>query len=347
MLTGVVEGFFGREWPHATRLAYAEYLKAMGLNTYLYCPKGDAHLRSRWRQDWPESTREALQALCSAYRDADLNWGVGLSPMALYQSYGASERADLLGRVRQLTDLGLNMLAVLFDDMPGDQPDLAAVQAEIVADVAGEAASVKLLMCPTYYSFDPALEQHFGARPAEYWEDLGTALEEHVSIMWTGNEVCSERIVKADLEAICHRLGRPVILWDNYPVNDSASRCTRLYTTPLSHRDSGLGADLLSGHLCNPMNQGLLSLPALNGLARLYGTEGLTDAQLAAILGPETVERLKVDGPIFESRGLDKLGEGRRDELLTVYRGLPGPAAAEVADWLAGGFAFDPACLTN
>lgn len=347
MLTGVVEGFFGRQWPHATRLAYAEYLKAMGLNTYLYCPKGDAHLRSRWREDWPETTREALQTLCTAYRDADLNWGVGLSPMALYQSYGASERADLLIRVRQLQDLGLNLLAILFDDMPGDQQDLAAVQAEIVADVASQADSIQLLMCPTYYSFDPALEQHFGARPSQYWEELGRELDDRVSVMWTGNEVCAERIVKADLAAICSRLGRPVILWDNYPVNDSASRCSRLYTAPLSDRDSGVGDDLLTGHLCNPMNQGLLSLPALNGLARLYGARGLTDGQLAEILGPETFERLKVDGPTFQAGGLDTLEEGSRQELLNVYRALPGPAAAEVADWLAGGFAFDPACLTN
>ena len=32
-LSGVVEGFYGRSWTLETRLAYAEYLSAAGLNT--------------------------------------------------------------------------------------------------------------------------------------------------------------------------------------------------------------------------------------------------------------------------------------------------------------------------
>ncbi|NND67210.1 MAG: hyaluronidase [Halioglobus sp.] len=345
-LTGVVEGFFGRTWPQETRIAYAGLLQAMGLNSYLYCPKGDPHLRSSWRDDWPPETREALEALCRAYRGVGLNWGVGLSPMALYRAYGPSEQADLITRVRQLEDLGLNLLAILFDDMPGDQFDLASVQAQIVADVAAAVPDVTLLMCPTYYSFDPALEQHFGARPDNYWADLGAGLDERVQVLWTGNEVCAESIARADLQSIRHKLGRPVTLWDNYPVNDSASRCTRLYTSELGGREPGLQGDLLQGHFCNPMNQGLLSLPALNGLAHLYGAPGLSDEQLAAALGRQAWERLAEDASLFENEGLEGLGEDRREALLAVYRGIPGPAAAEVADWLAGGFAFDPDCLT-
>lgn len=347
MLTGVVEGFFGRDWSFETRLAYAGYLQSMGLDSYLYCPKGDAHLRSHWRVDWPRDTREALRTLCEAYRRRGLNWGVGLSPMALYRAYGRSERADLLARVRQIEDLGLNLLAVLFDDMPGNQIDLAAVQAEIVGDVAAAAPALTLLMCPTYYSFDPALEEHFGPRPERYWEDLGVGLDPGVRVFWTGNEVCSGAISATDLRAICEPLGRPVTLWDNYPVNDSASRCKHLYTTPLTGRAPRLGGELLDGHFCNPMNQGLLSLPALNGLAQLYGRPGLSDQQLAQALGTATWARLSEDAVAFEQGGLDGLEAAQREHLLAIYGSLPGPAAAEVAQWLAGGFAFDPACLTD
>ncbi len=345
-LTGVVEGFFGREWPHDTRLAYAGFLRSMGLNTYLYCPKGDAHLRARWREPWPDAARRRLASVCATYRDAGLNWGVGLSPMALYQAYGGRERAALLGRVRQLEDLGLNLLAILFDDMPGAQADLAPRQAEIVCDVAAAVPDVTLLMCPTYYSLDPALQAHFGAMPENYWGELGAALDERVHVFWTGNEVCAPSITHEDLQGITGRLGRPVTLWDNYPVNDSASRCGRLFTSPLPHREPGLEHGLLRGHLCNPMNQGLLSLPALNGLAHLYGAPGLSGRELAGALGRETWEQLTQDAGLFQEEGLEGIGASRRAQLLGLYRDLPGKAAAEVADWLAGGYAFDPACLT-
>ncbi len=76
-----------------------------------------------------------------------------------------------------------------------------------------------------------------------------------------------------DIERIIRQLGRRVTLWDNYPVNDGAERSNFLYTSKLSERPLHCG-HLISGHLCNPMNQGLLSLPALSGLAALYGNAG-------------------------------------------------------------------------
>ena len=48
-LTGIIEGFYGRSWPWAARQDYSRFLSDLGLNTYLYCPKGDAYLRKRWR----------------------------------------------------------------------------------------------------------------------------------------------------------------------------------------------------------------------------------------------------------------------------------------------------------
>ena len=38
-LTGVIEGFYGRGWTSNLRLDYASYISALGLNSYLYCPK--------------------------------------------------------------------------------------------------------------------------------------------------------------------------------------------------------------------------------------------------------------------------------------------------------------------
>jgi hypothetical protein len=229
--------------------------------------------------------------------------------------------------------------------MPGDLDALATRQAEIVTDVHAWLPGVRILVCPTYYSFDPVLEKYFGAMPADYWPQLGREMPATIEIFWTGNKVCSESIAVADIEAIVRQLSRPVMLWDNYPVNDGAVRSNFLYTSKLAARPPAL-RPLLSGHLCNPMNQGLLSLPALSGLAGLYGEGGLDDAALARILGPATWERLSRDQRVFEHEGLSGLGDQRCRELAAEYGGLPGAAACEVAQWLKGEYSFDPACLT-
>lgn len=342
---GVIEGFYGRSWSHETRLAYSSLLSEMGLNTYLYCPKNDPHLRRLWQRDWPQSTRTQLIEVGRAYSNAGLRWGVGLSPVALYLSYGRRERQLLKLKVLGLADLGVDILAILFDDMPGDCPDLAARQAEIVADVANWVPELSLMMCPTYYSFDPVLERFFGGMPANYWAELGAAMPHEVQVFWTGNEVCSQSISKQDISKIVTALGRSVTLWDNYPVNDGAKRSNYLYLDPLESRDSGM-TGMLSGHFCNPMNQAFASLPALNGLAKLYGA-GLEDTSLYQLIGEKTASCLQRDAAQFLAQGLSGMGSKRCAELAAQYKQLPGKAAIEVAAWLEGEYAFDPACLTD
>lgn len=345
-LTGIVEGFYGRSWSHGIRLAYAGYLASAGLNTCLYCPKSDPFLRKRWQEDWPPAQWQALRNLAIAYRARNIHWGVGLSPYALYRDYGQRSRERLREKIDRLAGLEAPLLAILFDDMPGDMDGLAARQAEIVADVSRWLPDVRLLVCPTYYSFDPVLEKHFGSMPSGYWQALGQAIPPDVDIFWTGNRVCSESVRIGDIERIVGELGRPVILWDNYPVNDGAVRSNFLYCSKLSCRDR-LPPELASGHLCNPMNQALLSLPALTGLAELYGAATANDAWLNAVLGDGVWRRLQQDRALFEQAGLSGISAQRRRQLEAVYRSLPGQAAAEVADWLAGEYTFDPACLTG
>jgi len=344
-LSGIVEGFYGRQWPHSARLAYAGILAGAGLNCYLYCPKGDPFLRKRWQEHWPAGEWARLAELSAACARAGVAWGVGLSPFELYRDYSATQRRNLRDKVARLAELEGPILAILFDDMPGDLADLAHRQAEIVADVSHWQPHVRLLVCPTYYSFDPQLQSHFGAMPEGYWPQLGAALPEGVDIFWTGNRVCAEAVAREDIVAIRDALARPVMLWDNYPVNDGAVRSEHLYTRALPDRDAGL-SELLTGHLCNPMNQALASLPALAGLAARYGT-GIGEAALAQLLGEQTLHLLRRDAVLFEEKGLPGLDGGERERLAAEYAGLPGEAAREVAGWLRGEYRFDPACLTG
>ena len=345
-LTGVIEGFYGRPWSFETRKAYADFLPLLGLDTYLYCPKADPFLRKRWQDHWPLEQWQQLLQLSAIYRERGIYWGVGLSPFELYRHYGAEERENLKRKVAMLAQLEAPLLAILFDDMPGDLDALASRQAEIVADVHHWAPDVRLLVCPTYYSFDPVLEKFFGQMPRDYWPQLGSELPSAADIFWTGNSVCSTAISTADIQAITGQLGRQVVLWDNYPVNDGAARSNFVYSSKLSQREPAL-VDLLSGHLCNPMNQGVLSLPALSGLAELYGNGAFDDQWLAQVLGSRTWALLQQHGTEFEQAGLSGMGARRCAELATCYARLPGAAADELAGWLRGEYTFDPACLTD
>ena len=345
-LTGIIEGFYGRSWSFATRQAYAGYLAAAGLNTCLYCPKEDPFLRKQWHEHWPAGEWQCLLDLSATYRRHGLYWGVGLSPFALYRNYGPGQREQLRGKLARLAELDAPLLAILFDDMPGEMDALASRQAEIISDVVDWTPGVRVMVCPTYYSFDPVLETHFGCMPVDYWPQLGRELPAGVDIFWTGSRVCSEAVRVSDIIAINEQLARQVMLWDNYPVNDGAVRSNFLFCTPLAHRDPGLKT-LLRGHLCNPMNQALLSLPALAGLASLYHKGNDEPEWLAQILGASTWKQLRSDRAVFEQQGLSGLSDGRREHLAAVYDALPGPAAREVAGWLRGEYTFDPACLTG
>ena len=345
-LAGVIEGFYGRSWSFDMRLAYVGYLAEAGLNTYIYCPKGDPYLRRLWQEHWPSAEWENLRQVSTAYRRRGIHWGVGLSPVELYRDYGSIQRNILRKKVERLSELPATLMAILFDDMPGDLDDLASRQAEIVADVCRWAPGIRVLVCPTYYSFDPVLQRYFGQMPRDYWPQLGRELPIGTEVFWTGNKVCSDSIVASDITAITQQLGRPVTLWDNYPVNDGAVRSNFLYTTSLSFRSAEI-SPLIRGHLCNPMNQGLLSLPALSGLAEMYGNGGFDDEALSRLLGPLTWERLSRDQRAFECEGLTGLGVERCKALAAEYAALPGAAASEVAQWLRGEYKFDPSCLTD
>ena len=348
---GIVEGFYGRPWSWGARLAWVECLARLGLNSYLYAPKADPWLRRDWQADWPAAQWHELQGLSAACAGRGVQFGVGLSPFALYRDYRAPQQRALRDKVRRLNALDAPLLAILFDDMPGDLDDLACRQAEIVADVLAVTRARQVFVCPTYYSFDPVLEQHFGRRPAGYWEQLGAALPPDVGLFWTGPQVCSESLDSADQAAAAAALGRPAVLWDNYPVNDGAKRSRRLYLDPLPKREAGPPQTTL-GHFCNPMNQPWCSLPGVAGLAALHGTLGEDSRQqieglLDALLGGPLRAALRADSALFRDGGLDAIGAAERRQLLQRYSCLQGPAAAEVCAWLRGEYTFDPACLTD
>lgn len=356
---GTVEGFFGRQWSWQARRDHASFLTAHGFTTYLYAPKNDDFLRKRWFEAYPDTLFSELTALASHCHSLGLEFGVGLSPFELYRDFSAAKKQQLLRKLDQLNQLQAPLLAVLFDDMLGELPGLAETQLQIFECIRSHSKAEHFALCPTYYSDDPLLVKHFGAQPEQYLETLGAALQLDVDIFWTGPKVISHSYPRDHLQAVSTKLKRKPLLWDNYPVNDAKRLTPFLHLLPFEQRPHSTAVqpathqgfdlkvinDCCRGLLANPMNQAYLSQFPLQSLASLW--HQLQGTRITEAPQLQIVKMLKEDSYLFQLQGLEHLTDETKMALLSRYRAaLPDPMAVEVCEWLQGGYAFDPACLT-
>ena len=76
MISGVIEGFYGRPWTEAQRIEMMDWIKAAGMNLYVYAPKDDVKLRARWREPYTDSEMAALARLVAAAKARGLTAAV-------------------------------------------------------------------------------------------------------------------------------------------------------------------------------------------------------------------------------------------------------------------------------
>ncbi len=126
---GIIEGYFGRPWDWAARADVVATLAPAGYRFFLHAPKADAFLRRRWREPHPDVEMEAIAAFAGICRERGVRFGIGLSPYEAYIDFDSATRDALAAKLGWLDSLGLDDLAILFDDMRGDLPDLAERQA--------------------------------------------------------------------------------------------------------------------------------------------------------------------------------------------------------------------------
>lgn len=348
----VIEGFFGRQWSWQVRYDYADFLARYGFSGYIYAPKGDTYLRNDADKPWPRSTMIQLSRLREHYHHMGLHFGVGLSPIRLLHDSSISAKRRVWQKIEQINALNVDILCILFDDIQGDNPHLAAQQLAIVEAIMAVSQAAQHIVCPTYYSWDGILDHVFGKRPIRYLETLGKELPADCGIFWTGNQVISTRVTEFDIERVMDIFDRQVILWDNYLANDGEKAANYLRLKPYVEHSYQL-QHLLQGHCVNPMNQALSSQLPLMTLVELYRTNGDYQADQAWLKAIHTLTGLEFrtalvhDGPIFSKVGLSGIDEADRIAWLEKYQRFSHPVATEVSDWLAGRYCFDPACLTS
>ncbi len=335
---GIVEGFFGPRWSWEERRGVVDRLAPLGYRFYHYAPKADAHLRRDWRTAHPVDETRALAAFAAHCRAQGVRFGIGLTPFELHLDFDEAGRTALADRIAALDAIGIDDLAILFDDMRGDMPDLAERQAAVVAFCAERTRATRLYTCPSYYSDDRVLDRVFGERPADYLQTLGRLLDPAVQVYWTGEEVCAREITPGHLRAVAERLGRPVCLWDNYPVNDGPRMSGHLHLRGFTGR-SATNAEWLTGHAINPALQPVLGCIPAATLPMLY-RQGPDYCYMAAfrsaaksVAGETLAAMLETDLLAFQDGGLDRAAH-RIASLTARYAEIEHPAAQEVLKWL-------------
>lgn len=337
---GVIEGYYGRPWSWDMREDQARFLGAHGYGFYIYAPKADAFLRRRWREDHPAAELDRLARMAAVCAEAGVGFGVGLSPYEAYRDFGAETKAALARKLAQLNEAGVTELALLFDDMKGDQPDLAEAQVRMAHFAAEHSTARRLIICPTVYTDDPVLARVYGPTPPRYLEDLGQLLDPAIEVFWTGEEVCSREYSPGHLARVAGQLRRKPTLWDNYPVNDGPGMSPFLYLRAFTGRPAAIG-DHLAAHAVNPCLQPtLFRIPALTlaasyaeGEAYQYGAAWRRAA--LEVLGEELARVLGRHYRLFHDQGLDRLGDDA-PRLRERYAAIDHPAAREVVAWLDG-----------
>jgi hyaluronoglucosaminidase len=346
---GVIEGFFGKPWGWPARFGAVEFLREYGFGFYIYAPKGDPYLRRKWREPMPLDTLEHLAALGARCRERGIDFGIGLTPFEIYLRYDAGARERLRAKVLELNETGADTLAILFDDMRGDVPGIAELQARVIAEICAWSSARHFMVCPTYYSYDARLTREFGAPPKAYLEDLGRLLDPCIDCFWTGEKIISNGYSAQHLIDVAADLKRKPFIWDNHIANDAKTRTNHVYLDPGSW---SLAVDAAAGLAVNPMNQPHLSRIALLGYRYLLGEGRDLSSALPGfyreLAGPRVAELLSEDVGLLQNEGLSRLDEAARRRLLERYERESGNAYAdEVAAFLRGEYVFDPQCLTS
>lgn len=344
---GLIEGFFGPAWPEKDRLAFAPFLQKYGFDFYLYAPKADAALRKKWREPWAPAYRDHLKSLADHFHQHKLRFGVGLSPFELHKLSGTEAKRLLIEKLRQLEDVGMDLLGLFFDDMPIHQ-GLAQAQLEAL-EIVRSNTKAKILFCPAFYSFDPILEKVFGQRPENYWQDLRAAPPE-IDFAWTGPKVISDSIPKEHLDEVAKLLGRKPFLWDNLFANDGPRNCKFLKIRPARTR-TWSALQKSSGWAWNPMNQPSLSqlvlLACRHSMLAHSAPEFALEQALQEICPPDLAAFISRHRQEMLDSGLDKIDPVQKELWLTELAEWKHPVADEISDWLKEIYLVGNECLTD
>lgn len=257
-LRGVVEGFYGAFYTFPQRNDLIRFIGRHGFNFYLYGPKNDRQHRMRWWDPYPPAILDEFARSIAIAQKSGVTFCYAISFGVPVNYASADDFGVITKKLGDFFDRGCRSFAVLFDDLTdalvheANQRHFKSV-AHAHADFCNRLfawlrsldESCSLYLCPTEY---------WGTAPfGEYLHDLGSALHPDVDVFYTGPAICSAAITSSDAAEFAEVVGRPPVIWDNFPANDLQMR-PELHIGPVHGRDPRLHR-ACKGFVSNLMNQ--------------------------------------------------------------------------------------------
>jgi len=205
---------------------------------------------NRWWEPLPPAKKAAWEEVVRACQSNGLLFCFCMNPNLLSPrilDYNRPQDLDDLWQHYQwMQGLGVKWFCVCLDDISKGID--AAGQAKLMNALLGRLRAgdpqAELILCPTFYwgvGEDPAARAYLGI--------LARDLHKDVYVFWTGPKVVTPRIPRAAAEAYRKCVGHRLIIWDNYPVNDSNPT---LHLGPVTGRDADL-CEVVDGFMANPL----------------------------------------------------------------------------------------------
>jgi hyaluronoglucosaminidase len=288
---GVIEGFYGTPYDTATRARVIRFIGARGMNAYVYAPKNDPLHRDEWRTPYAEQQLADFGELARVGRDVGVRFYFAIAPGITYDRDDPADFERLAAKVRQVHDRGVTGFALLFDDLldpastaldPELQAGLTARVAELVASFGGDTDLWFIGHVYTGLAADLRANRGLFASlspepPQVYYDAYADLVPPELPLMWTGPGVFSARLTRQDAQDFRDfASGRPLVIWDNFPVNDSIAR--ELFLGPYLGRDPDL-AEATDGVVLNLMSQPIAGLIAVATAAEYFANPAGYDAE--------------------------------------------------------------------
>lgn len=332
-LRGVIEGFYGTPWSHAERLAQLDFYGRTKQNVYGYSPKDDDYLRARWREKYPPAELAKLRELIGRATANHVRFTYALSPgLSVCYSSDADVKA-LTAKFDSLYDIGVRSFAIPLDDISYTKWNCAADE-EKFGTGGGAAGAAQAHLLNTVREHLTA--EHAGLQPLEmvpteysdladspYKKALREKLDPSVVVEWTGVGVIAPTITAEQVKQAREVYGHPILIWDNYPVNDYVT--SRLLLGPYTGRAPGV-ASAAAGVTANPMVQAEASRIALfTSAAYLWNPDAYDPraaflASVRDLAGPGAAKWLRIFAENNYSSQLDPTESPALTGLISAFR---------------------------
>jgi len=286
---GVIEGFYGEPYDLASRSRLLRFIGERGMNAYVYAPKNDPLHRDEWRTPYPDAQLEEFGELARLGAASGVRFYFAIAPGITYDPGDPADFERLADKLRSVHARGVTGFALLFDDLldpastaldPQLQAGLTAQVAELVAGFGPDADL--WFIGHVYAGLADDLRANRGLfaalsplPPQVYYDAYAALVPPSLPILWTGPGVFAARLTRADAEAFrAFAGGRPLVVWDNFPVNDSIA--PEIFLGPYLGRDPDLDRGL-DGIVLNLMSQPTAGLIAVATAAEYFADPAAYD----------------------------------------------------------------------